>query len=208
MLPLLIDLRGWKAVVFGGGQVGMRKANYLAEEAEVTVVSREFVDGFADGITKVRAEIGPDLREWVERADIVVAATDDRALNDEIALAATSLGRPCNRADAPSTFMIPSVVRRKNYLVAVSTLGRSPAMSRYLRSKLEAELDEGIDRMVALQEKLREEAKGIIPEQRDRERLLWEVIEDPAVWDALSRGEEEALRTARDRLVRQNGNGA
>ncbi len=204
---MLIDLQGWKVVVFGGGPVGMRKANYLAEEAEVTVISREFVDGFADGIRKITGEIGPQIMERVQGADIVVAATNDRALNEAIASAAASLGRPCNRADAPSNLMIPSVVRRENYVVAVSTLGRSPAMSRYLRSKLEKELDEGIDRMVALQVKLREEAKALILEQRERERLLWAILEDPEVWNALGRGEEEALHVARERLVRRDGNG-
>jgi len=206
MRHLLLDLRGKKAVVFGGGEVGLRKAKYLAAEAEVVVVSKDFVAGFrGSGIRQEMADIAEVLDEWVEWADLVVAATNDSALNGRIAEKSRSLGKYCNRADGPCTFMIPSLVERSNYSVAVSTGGKSPGMSKFLRQELDRMLPPVYERMVSLQEELREEAKSYIADQRDRERFLWSILEDRQIWEVLSLGEEQALAAARQKLVNWNG---
>lgn len=197
MLPLFIDLRGKKVVVFGGGEVGLRKARFFAEETEVTVVSIDFVPGFeALRVQKVEEDARSTYLEWVARSDFVVASTDDPELNALIAQAALAHGVWCNRADGISDFMIPSVVRRRNYVVAASTLGRSPAMSRYLRLRLEESLPERYDKMVDLQKRLREIAKERIEGQVARERFLWEVLSDESIWDALEASQERALELA------------
>lgn len=202
MLPLWMDLAGKRAVVFGGGPVGRRKANYLVAEAEVTVVARTFEDGFDPRISLVGGEIRNVIEQWVGKADLIVAATQDHDLNDDIAEAAARSGKPCNRADGISTFLIPSVVVRESYTVAISTEGRSPGMSKFLRLKLDGLLGPQYDRMVRLQEELRSAARVTVPDQRERERMLWEVLEDQAVWDLLNTDEEAARELAMKRLVR------
>jgi siroheme synthase-like protein len=131
-------------------------------------------------------------------ADLVIAATSDRDLNDAIATDAARRGRYCNRADGLSTFLIPSVVERENYKVAVSTEGRSPGMSKYLRSELDRLLDRRYDLMVTLQEELRQAAKGAVASQTEREQRLWKVLESEEVWDAL----ESDPRKARELALR------
>jgi precorrin-2 dehydrogenase / sirohydrochlorin ferrochelatase len=206
MIHLLLDLKGKKAVVFGGGEVGLRKAKYLASEAEVTVVSRQFVPGFiGSDVRQVVDDIDRELITWVEGADLVVAATNDPELNGRIAALAREKGRPCNRADGPSTFLIPSVVVRENYSVAISTGGRSPGMAKFLRLKLDDLLGPQYDGMVRLQEELRSAARSTIPEQRERERFLWEVLEDPAVWDLLGSDPAAAKALALRRLGERHG---
>lgn len=185
MLPLWFDLSSRKVVVFGGGEVGRRKANFLAPEAEVTVISREFVSGFLPSIELRPGNIEDCLEDMVRWADLVIAATNDKELNNAIAVEAARQGRFCNRADGVSTFLIPSVVERENYKVAVSTEGRSPGMSKYLRLELERLLDRRYDLMVSLQQELREAAKEKVPSQIERERRLWRVLEDQKVWSAL-----------------------
>jgi siroheme synthase-like protein len=172
-------------VVFGGGEVGRRKANFLASEAEVMVVSREFVSGFHPSIALRQGNIEECLTDMVGWADLVIAATSDKDLNGVIAAEAARQGRYCNRADGLSTFLIPSVVERENYKVAVSTEGRSPGMSKFLRLELDRLLDPRYDLMVSLQEELREAARERVPSQTERERRLWKVLEDDAVWSAL-----------------------
>jgi len=199
-LPLVLDLRGVEAVVFGGGEVGLRKASYLAKEASVTVVSQRFEEGFALlPVRKVTEDARSTYKDWVERSQLVVAATDAPALNSEIVAYALERGVWANSADTPSSFLIPSVVERRTFQVAATTMGRSPAMSRFIRQHLERTLPESFDRMVDLQEKLREWAKSAIPDQRGRERFLREVLEDEATWQALERNEEEALELAKAR---------
>jgi precorrin-2 dehydrogenase/sirohydrochlorin ferrochelatase len=136
VLPLLLDARGKRVVVFGGGEVGLRKARFFAGEADVTVVSRAYVPGFEsleNKVTKVTSEIGEEQEGLIGGADFVIIATGDRELNDRLEAIALAAGKYCNRADGVSSFLIPSVVQRRNFLVAVSTLGRSPAMSRFIK---------------------------------------------------------------------------
>jgi precorrin-2 dehydrogenase / sirohydrochlorin ferrochelatase len=199
VLPLLLDARGKRVVVFGGGEVGLRKARFFAREAEVTAVSRTFVHGFDsldNLITKVTSDIGQEQESLIDYADFVVVATGDHALNDRLEAKARALGKYCNRADGVSTFLIPSVVERRNFLVAVSTLGRSPAMSRFIKGAVEERLGSEMSSMIDLQEELREKARSLIPDQADRERLLWDVLDNEAVWEALVKDPELARSMA------------
>jgi precorrin-2 dehydrogenase/sirohydrochlorin ferrochelatase len=208
MLPLFLDLRPRKVVVFGGGEVGLRKAKYFAEEAEVVVVSRTFVAGFeGSGLEMVKEDADANLDRWVSWADFIVAATDDRQLNERIVNAAMRSNRYCNSADGISNFLIPSVVQRENYSVAISTLGRSPAMSKFLRIRLESLMTDEYSHMITLQEELRNLAKGRIADQRSRERYLWEVLEDQGVWELVRAGDMQGARErAEGRMVRFIGN--
>lgn len=202
MLPLWFDLGSRKVVVFGGGEVGRRKANYLAREAEVVAVSREFVNGFSASVELRPGEAEDSMQEMVRWADLIIAATNDIHLNDAIAEEAARQGKFCNRADGLSTFLIPSVVERENYKVAVSTEGRSPGMSKFLRMELDRTLDERYDLMVALQEDLRQAAKDSVPSQKEREERLWEVLQDREVWSALESDPGKARELAMSIVVR------
>jgi siroheme synthase-like protein len=156
----------------------------------------------AAGVKRDAAAIEDAFEHWVDGAELIVAATDDMALKDRIAEAAARRGRYCNRADGLSTFLIPSVVDRENYKVAVSTEGRSPGMSKYLRLELEGLLPPRYDKMIELQEDLRQEAKRRLTSQKVREERLWEVLGDRHVWDLLETDPTEARKLALDRLVR------
>lgn len=206
MLPVFIDLKDRRTVVFGGGPVGFRKASYFARESEVTVVSRDFAPEFqGSGIAQVSADARDAMDEWIERSDLVVAATDDPDVNEAISRKSRARGKYCNRADGASDLLIPSTIMRRNYVVAISTLGRSPGMSKYLRMYLESVLEDRFEIMVDLQEELRAELKDIVPDQRDRERMLWKVLDDRAVWDALGEGIGPAKGIALTRMVREDG---
>lgn len=203
MLPVFIDLRGTKVVVFGGGKVGFRKASFFAEEAEVTVVSRSFCDEILNSSLKtLNGEVEKVMAGMIGEADIVVAATDSRELNERIVEESVRQGKWCNCATSPGDMIIPSVVQREGYTVAVSTMGRSPAMSRYLREVLDARLAPEYSAMIALQEVLRAEAKQSIGDQNERERLLWDVLGDEGVWERLRAGDREGARQrAEERMV-------
>lgn len=198
-MPLLLDVRGKRVMVFGGGEVGLRKARFFAGEADVTVVSRAFVPGFEsleNKITKITSEIGEEQEGLIDGADFVIIATADRQLNDRLEAKALASGKYCNRADGVSSFLIPSVVERRNFIVAVSTLGRSPAMSRFIKGAVEERLGPEMSYMIDLQEELRERARSLIPDQRRRERVLWAVLENEAIWEELAKDPERARSMA------------
>jgi len=200
-LPLFIDFSCKKVVIFGGGAVGERKAKYFAP-AEVVVVSPRFTECLEamekEGLLKLerRAITVKEVEYLIEDAFLVVAATGDAALNGEIARIAGEAGILVNSATGESPVVVPSLFKRGDIMAAISTGGRSPAMARYVRLRLEASLGGDVEKMVALQERLRERLKLTVEGQRRREGILRAVIEDPAVWEALKESEEKAFDAA------------
>ncbi len=190
-------------MVFGGGEVGLRKAMFFAREAEVTVVSKTFVPGFASKgkeIKIISAEIGPEQEALIDGSDFVIIATNDQGLNDRLEARARASGKFCNRADGVSSFLIPSVVERRNFLVAISTMGRSPAMSRFIKRAIDETVGPEIASMIDLQEDLRERARALIPAQADRERFLWDILGDEPIWAAMVKDPALARSMALKRL--------
>ncbi len=106
--PLFVDLTGKKAVVIGGGAVGLRRAEVLARfGAEVTVVS-PVLSHMAEGVRHVPRKYAPgDL----EGAFLAVAATDDARVNETAGREARRLGVLFNRSDCPSDcdFFFPAI---------------------------------------------------------------------------------------------------
>ena len=80
--------------------------------------------------------------------------------------------------------------------IAISTGGRSPAMSKYIRLKLDAALGPDVEKMVELQENVREQIKKSVKGQKRREEILWGILDDPAVWKALEKSPVRALELA------------
>lgn len=138
--PVNLDVREKKCLVAGGGRVGLRKARTLAEcGARVTVVSLAFDPGFGRLETVVtlvpRAYSASDL----DGMFLVLAATDNREVNQKVQQDAAGKGVLCNIADDPdsSTFTLPSIVRRGDLMLTVSTAGKSPALAKSVRRELE-----------------------------------------------------------------------
>lgn len=140
--PAFLDLRGRRCLVVGGGEIGERKARALLEcGARVTVVSLSFTPQLAalaeSGQVECRARTlrRSDLRTCV----LVVAATGHPRVDE----ATAALARRCrvlvnvvDRGDH-CDFIMPSVLRRGELQIAVSTGGRSPALAREIRLRLE-----------------------------------------------------------------------
>ena len=140
--PAFIDIRDRDCVVIGGGDMGEEKALKLLEcDARVTVISPSVTSSVKDlesqgRLTWTQRQYRPgDL----ERAFIAIAATDDDAMNREIAHEAEERNVLLNVVDVTHlcTFIAPSVARRGEVTVATSTGGASPALARTFREKIE-----------------------------------------------------------------------
>ena len=141
--PVFFDLSGRPVVVIGGGKVALRKARALVEAgARVKLVA-----------PRREPELEALPVEWVPRAFepadlegafLAYAATDNRAVNAQVAAEAKRRGVPVNVADSPKEcdFIVPSRVRRGNVQIAVSTSGENPSQAVELRKKIERALDE------------------------------------------------------------------
>ncbi len=125
-------------MVVGGGEVANRKARKLLQaRAEVVVVSPEVKPELASMAAEVRRR--PYREGDLEGAFLVFAVTDVREVNAAVAREARERGIPINVADKLSDgdFALPSVLRRGQLQVAVSTGGASPALARRIRQELE-----------------------------------------------------------------------
>ena len=162
--PIFLELKGKPCLVVGGGQVAARKVEgLLAAGARVTVVSPKL----EPDLSKLKSErrIGHVDKQY-QRVDVkgyavVIAATDDRATNERVASDARRDGVPVNVVDEPAMcdFIVPSVVRRGDVVLAISTGGLSPALARWLRQQLESYLSEDFDRLVQLLAEVRLELR-------------------------------------------------
>ena len=197
MRPLMIDLTGKKVVIIGGGEVGARKARFFAPAAEVTVISRSFSPHLSGiDVKRIPRDIRdlPDgkIRALLDGAFAVVAATPDPSLNNRIGTLCREKGILFNNASGDTgDLLIPSVIAGDHFLLALSTEGESPAVSRFLREHLQSTLPE-LDRMVALQGRLRKYLLDIEPDSRKRKDIVIKVLHDPSVWVALAKSEEGA----------------
>jgi precorrin-2 dehydrogenase / sirohydrochlorin ferrochelatase len=140
--PINLDVRKRRCLVVGGGGVGARKVKALLDcGAAVTVVSPETVpelDALA-GDRILHLEKRPYRETDLEGCFLVIGATDDEALNRRISRDAENRNMLCNIADFPEAcnFILPSVVRRGDLIIAISTSGRSPAFAKTLRQEIE-----------------------------------------------------------------------
>ena len=208
LLPLLLNMDKRRVVVFGGGEVGHRKASLFSKYCHVDVVSRSFVPelkalegaGGAVQLVVVYELDEQGIERHVKGASLVVAATDDDVLNMRIAELAHVHGALVNSVHDVLDVVVPSIIELEGAVVAISTRGASPAMSKFLRLKLEEAIESAVPSqlplMVRLQQELRELLKAEVSDQHERARLLWSVLENDGVWEGLASSYEQGFKRA------------
>jgi precorrin-2 dehydrogenase/sirohydrochlorin ferrochelatase len=140
-VPLTVNLRGQRVICVGGGPVAAAKSLPLLESgADLIVVAPEAVADIHDAAARRRLI-------WVRRryqpgdldgALLVIAATADTAVDQDVSEDAAKRRIFCIRVDGKGTAALPAVVRRGPLQLAVSTSGQAPALARRLRDRLEA----------------------------------------------------------------------
>jgi precorrin-2 dehydrogenase/sirohydrochlorin ferrochelatase len=189
MIPLFVDCSGRRVIIFGGGEVAARKCAYFTA-ADVTVLSRSFSPAvLALPVRREELDLGSasdgSLRKILAGAFLVIAAISDPEQNNRIGRLCAEAHILFNNADGNAgSVMLPAVARGKNYTIAISTGGASPAISRFIREKIERDYP-ALDSMIELQQRLREELKETVPDQEKRSAILTEILDSPSVWEAL-----------------------
>lgn len=196
-LPIFLKLSDAPCLIVGGGDIAERKLSLLLKAgAKVTVISPDSNPAIAE-----RAETGlirllPKAFEPgdVDDFQIIIAATNDRRVNEQVAAAAKLQRIPVNVVDCPDlcSFIFPAIVDRSPVMVAVSTGGASPTLTRLLRTRIEGWIPAGFGRLAQLAARFRNPVKRAIPDLQPR-RHFWErVLQGPVAELALSGRAEEA----------------
>ncbi len=165
LYPIFIEAGGRPVLVIGGGNVGAEKVRGLLNaEADITVVSPDLIPELQE--YKDACRIKHVARPYVE-SDLdggwewIMVATDDGAVNAEVAAAGKRRRIWVNAADDPVNcdFILPSVVRKGKITLAASTSGTSPALARRLREELDAYLTEDMPALADLLAEVRQEIR-------------------------------------------------
>jgi precorrin-2 dehydrogenase / sirohydrochlorin ferrochelatase len=178
LFPIFLKLTGRSCLVIGAGHLAESKIESIrAAEGSVTVIAPEAspaIEALADSgeVTWHRRAYGDG--DVVNGTFLVVTATNVPEVNRAVYLEATSKSVLCNAVDDPPycDFFFPSVVRRGDLQIAISTAGQSPALAQRLRKELNAALPSDLGSWLAELGNLRREVLQLEPLNDERKQLL------------------------------------
>ena len=179
--PLFADLRGKICLVVGGGAVAERKTKSLLKcQALVTVISPTLSAGLArlkdknKIVWRSRGYTADSLRGVF----LVVAATDNRAINSQVSSSCRRKGVLVNVVDVPeeSNFIAPSFIEKKGLVIAISTGGRAPCLAKKIRQDLERDFipryGKLLDELTPLREKMKLSCSGFKKRKSALKKLI------------------------------------
>ncbi|MGH8025174.1 MAG: NAD(P)-dependent oxidoreductase, partial [Pseudoxanthomonas sp.] len=181
LFPLFADLRNRTVLVVGGGAVAERKVEALLQAGALPQVgSLDLNEGLRRQLEagRIRWRVGAFREEWLDEAWLVIAATDDGAVNRKVYDAATSRRILANVVDDAElcSFHVPAVVQRGLLQVAISSGGGAPMLARHVRRQLETLLDDSLGTLAELltrqRDAIRARFPGLGPRRRFFEKLL------------------------------------
>ena len=193
--PLFLKLHDRSCLVVGGGAVAARKTRQLlACGANVLLVAQE-IDS---SLTKLKQKNQIQHRQQqydascLDNIELVIAATNDEQLNNEIATEAKVRHILVNVVDNPESgsFIMPSVIDRSPVIVAISTGGASPVLARLLRARLETLIPSSYGKLANLIGRFRDKVKQRFPEIQQRRRF-WEHVLQGSVAEMLYAGQDK-----------------
>lgn len=205
MYPINLILDNKSCVVLGGGHVALRKVKGLLDaKAKVTVISPEIVAELAKLVEEKRIIWQKKCYEQGDLDDFTLAicAIGNEKINAEVQREAKQKKVILNVVDRLEfcDFALPAKIRRGDLLVTFSTNGKSPALAKYLRCKMEREFDETyakwLDRLV----QLRKEAIETLPTSDDREIFWRSALSDDVMELVKNKKYDEAEASIRDAI--------
>lgn len=194
--PIAFDVTDKPCLVVGGGEIAFRKVQALLDSgAGVTVISPEIDSriGSLQGVKVVqRTYASGDIRGYA----LVFAATGNRDVNLLISQEASAASIPVNVVDDPElcSFIVPALVRRGDLMIAVTTSGKGPALSKRIRRRIEEVIGEEYGPYVSLLGELRERVRSLYNTQPEREAAINRVLDNPDILDLLRHGKMEEAR--------------
>ncbi len=197
-LPIFINVREADCLIVGGGEVALRKAVLLTRAAaRLTVVAPEICEQLQ---TLVRDKQGVlHHREFTDNdldgTTLVIAATDDEELNAQISVLAKARRLPVNVVDRPElcSFIVPAIVDRSPVVIAISSSGSSPILTRKLKEKLEIVIPGGYGRLALLLGQYRTKVKNSIADFSKRSRFWERILSGPVPEMVFSGKQDEAI---------------
>ncbi|WP_167518590.1 siroheme synthase CysG [Kosakonia arachidis] len=211
-MPLFAEVKDRPVLVIGGGEIAARKITFLRRAgARVQVVAQRLepqLQQLAD--SQAIHWLATEFDEvQLDAVFLVIAATDDTALNERVFAAANARHKLVNVVDNQPlcSFIFPSIVDRSPLLVAISSGGTAPVLARLLREKIEALLPGNLGRMAEVAGRWRARIKAF-RRTTDERRRFWESAFRGRFASLMAAGDEPAAEKALEAELAQPGSGS
>jgi precorrin-2 dehydrogenase/sirohydrochlorin ferrochelatase len=209
--PMMVDLTGRRCLVVGGGRVAERKVALLIEcEANVEVVSPAITPKLAAlaSTGAIRLARRAVRSEDLPGAFLIFVATDDPEINQAVATEAREAGSLVNVSDAPEScgFLVPSVVRRGDLTISISTGGGSPALAKRIRQKLDEAIGPEYEAFLKALRELRTQAQKAISDPAERQAVFRRAM-DSELFGHAARGDRAAVKACIGNLLLRQDTG-
>jgi precorrin-2 dehydrogenase / sirohydrochlorin ferrochelatase len=203
--PVYIELREQPCIVIGGGKIAEGKVEgLLAARANVTIISPDLTAHLRELVEEKKITY---LARTYQPGDLtgafmVICATDQAEINHQVWQEASANRQLVNVVDDTPrcNFIAPSILRKGDLTIAISTSGKAPALAVRLKERLQRELGPEYERFLELAGDLREPLARHIPDFETRKALWYELV-DSEILDVLARGDETAARAIISRVV-------
>jgi uroporphyrin-III C-methyltransferase/precorrin-2 dehydrogenase/sirohydrochlorin ferrochelatase len=199
-LPIFANIKRKHCLVVGGGEVAQRKAGMLLEAgAIVRVVAPDILPALAQQ-KNVEAILARFDETHLDGVALAIAATNDREVNKQISALAQARNLPVNVVDDPAlcSFIMPAILDRSPLMVAFSSGGASPVLTRMLRGKLETMIPQRYSSLAEFAEHFRGMVKQHVTQPAKR-RIFWENVLDGVIAEKVLAGDDGGAET----LLRQ-----
>ncbi|MBT8142321.1 MAG: siroheme synthase CysG, partial [Gammaproteobacteria bacterium] len=197
-LPIFMQMHGRNALIIGGGVIASRKAALVQKSgANIHVVSPELSPAMQKLIAKngFKYSIANYDSEFLDNKHLVIAATDNDEVNQQVFQDTNQRGIPCNVADKTElcSFILPAIVDRDPVVIAISTGGRSPVLARYIKARIETFIPTAFGKLADLLGRFRERVKTVVGNDRERRRF-WEDVIDGAIGETVLSGNHKVAQ--------------
>jgi len=191
--PINLSIKKKNCLVVGGGQVSLRKVKRLVTcEANIRIISPQVLPQ----LVEISQTYSIDIQYRKIQANdldnifMVVAATNDESVNTSIAGWARKRNVLCNIADQPdaSDFTLPSIIEQGDLIITISTNGKSPAVSKFIRKRLQNEFGQEYATLLNMMGKLRHILTTEISCQNERQKIFRSLIDSP-ILESLKRND-------------------
>ncbi|MDZ4202375.1 MAG: siroheme synthase CysG [Gallionella sp.] len=206
-LPVFQKITGRLCLVVGGGDVGKRKAGVLLEAgATVRLVAPEIYPALLSE-PNVQAIVARFEVQHLDGVALVIAATNDREVNKQVSELAQARNIPVNVVDDPElcSFIMPAILDRSPLMVAFSSGGASPVLTRIMRGKLETVIPQNYSRLASFAERFRESVKQRVTNPAKR-RIFWETVFDGVVAEKVLTGDEASAEAMLQQMLADEDN--
>ena len=179
IFPISLKLQQQPCLLVGGGHIAYRKAVLLAKAgAIIHVIAPDVEQDLLDIVHTTHGQYHAEkfsTQVSLSHFRLVIAATNDKAVNQAVFEACEALNVLVNSVDDPPhcRFMVPAMIDRSPLVVSIASNGTSPVLSRQIRTQLEAAIPHGMGKLADFSGKWRKAVKEKITNPDER-RIFWE----------------------------------